>query len=170
MSDLKKQLGTSSIIYQALCIISKATVNSNWGDSRDTLNSGKIWRFGDLEIWWMTLKINRSPLLYYSKLCVHCKAIGIFKLELQSGNAQFGSKLEIFVPRDLENWRITLKNNRTPLLYSFKLCASFHSHWCIQTGAKIRRSPYIGQNRRCFYCRVTFKFDGWPWKTIGLIF
>ena len=104
----------------------------------------------DLEIWWMTLKNNRAPLLYYVNLCAsfqfhrwiktgvttgkrpirvkignffspvtlkfngchwktighlfyttlsfvyHFKAIGEFKLELQSGNAQFRSKFAIF--------------------------------------------------------------------------
>ena len=40
----------------------------------------------------------------------HFKAIGTFKLELQSGNAQFGSKLAIFfVPGNFENWRMTFK-------------------------------------------------------------
>ena len=38
----------------------------------------------------------------------HFKFIGEVNLELQSGNAQFGSKLAIFVPRDLEIWWITL--------------------------------------------------------------
>ena len=46
----------------------------------------------------------------------HFKSICEFKLELQSGNAQFGSKLVIFF------------NNRAPLLCYFKLCASFQSH------------------------------------------
>ena len=46
----------------------------------------------DLEIWWMTPKNNRSPLLCYFKFLHHFIAIGEFKLELQSGNAQFGSK------------------------------------------------------------------------------
>ena len=39
----------------------------------------------------------------------HFKSISEFKLELQSGNAQFGSKLAIFfVPCDLEIWWMTL--------------------------------------------------------------
>ena len=137
---------------------------------------------GDLEIWWMTSKNNKTPLLYYIKFyasfqihrwnhtvvtvrkrsirvkigdflsCMtlkfdgwpwktighlfnttssfvqHFKAIGISKLELQSGNSQLGSKLVFFVPLDLENWRMTLKHNRAPLLYYIKLCASLHSH------------------------------------------
>ena len=39
----------------------------------------------------------------------------------------------------LEIWRMTLKNNRAPLLRYFKLCASFRSHWWIQTGVTIRK-------------------------------
>ena len=71
-------------------------------------------------------------------------AIGKFELELQSGNAQFGSKSVIFfVPSDLEIWRMTLKNNRAPLLSSIKLYASFHHHMWIQTGVTVRkRSPW----------------------------
>ena len=71
----------------------------------------------DLEIW-MTSKNNKTHLLYYMyvKLCASFEAIGEFKLEFQSRNAQFGSKLVIFLSR------------------------------------------------------VTAKFDGWPWKTIGHLF
>ena len=99
----------------------------------------------------------------------HFKSICKVKLELQSRNAQFGSKSTFFYPCDLEIWRMTLKNNRTPLLCSFKLCASFHSHWWIQTGVTIRkRSIWIKIND--FFIRVISKFDEWPWKTIGHLF
>ena len=30
-------------------------------------------------------------------------------------------------------------------------------------------TPNLGQNQR-FWSRVTLKFDGWPWKTIGQLF
>ena len=100
------------------------------------LNLGKNWRFFvlcDLEIWWMTLK--KIGHLFYTTLSFvqHFKAIGIFKLELQSRNAQFWSKQQLFVPGDFKNWRMTLKNNRAPLLYYVKLCASFQIHWWSQT-------------------------------------
>ena len=39
------------------------------------------------------------------------------------------------------NWRMTLKINRAPLLCNFKLCASFCSHWWIQTGVTVRKQP-----------------------------
>ena len=39
--DLKKQKGTSSVLLQALCIISKPSVNSNWSYSLETSNLGQ---------------------------------------------------------------------------------------------------------------------------------
>ena len=110
--------------------------------------------------------------LFYAMLSFvyHFKAIGAFKLELQSGNARFGSKSAIFfVPSDLEIGRMTLKNNRAPLLCCFKLSASFHSHWWLQTRVTVWKRPVwvkIGN----FLSRMTLKLDGWPWKTIGQLF
>ena len=151
-------------------------------------------------IWWMTSKNNRTPLLYYMKLCasfqtpwwiqtavtyqkcpvwvqigdfLSCvtlkfdgwawkttghlfyatsnfvnrfKAIGDFKLEWQSGNAQFHSKSEICVPCDIEISQMTLKNNRAPLLCYFKIWASFHSHLWIRTGVTVQKIPILCQN------------------------
>ena len=101
---------------------------------------------------------------------------------------------------------MTFKNNRTPLLWYFKLCAAFRSHWWIQTGVTVRKRPIWvkcyafravwpwnltddlqqGKSEGFESCdrpivrkrpiwvkigdvlsRVTLKFDGWPWKTIG---
>ena len=58
----------------------------------------------------------------------HFIAISEFKLELESENAQFGSKSAIFWPLWPSNLTDDLENNRAPLLCYFKLCASFHSH------------------------------------------
>ena len=72
MDDLVKQYGTSSILHQALCIISKPWVYSNWSYSPEMLNSGQNRQFFvpcDLEIWQMTLKNNRASPLCSSKLC-----------------------------------------------------------------------------------------------------
>ena len=71
----------------------------------------------------------------------HIVAIGVFKLELESGNGQFGSKSTILEPCDLAISRMTLKNNRAPLQCYFKLCASFLSHWWIQTWVTVRKRP-----------------------------
>ena len=83
-------------------------MNSNFNYSPETPNLGQIQRFlepCDLEIWRMTLQNNRAPLLCYSKLSTSFVAIGEFKLELQSGNAQSGSNLTIF--RAVWRWNLT---------------------------------------------------------------
>ena len=99
----------------------------------------------------------------------HLTFIGEVKLELQSGNAPFGSKSAIFLSRvtlifDGWHWK-----NRAPLLSCFKLCESFYSHWWIQTGVTTRKRP-IWVKIDDFVSRVTLKFDGWPWKTIRHLF
>ena len=91
MDNLGKQKGTSSILHQALCIISNPSVNSDWSYSPETFNLGQ--------------------------------------------NRQF------FVLCNLEIWRMTLQNNRPPLLCHFKLCVSFHTHWWIQIWVTVRKCP-----------------------------
>ena len=172
MEDLEKQLGTSSILCQALCITSKPSVHSNWSYSPETPNmSQNGWFFppvmSKFDRWpWKTI----GHLFYAtSSFVFHFIAICQFKMELQSGNVKFGSKSAIFCPCDLEIWRMTLKNNRAPLLCYSKLCASFHSHLSIQNGVTVRKCPIwvkIGD----FLSRVTLIFDRWPWKTIGHLF
>ena len=80
----------------------------------------------------VTLKFDGWPLktkghLFYvaSSFVYHFKSISEFNLKLQSRNPQFGSNSGFIVPCDLEIWRMTLKNNRAPLLCCFKLYASF---------------------------------------------
>ena len=64
---------------------------------------------------------------------------------------------------------MTFKNNRAPLLCYFKLCASFRSHWLIQTGVTVQKR-LIWVKIDDYFSRVTLKFDVWPWKTIGHLF
>ena len=122
----------------------------------------------------VTLKFDGWPWntighLFYttSRLVHHFKPMGEFKLELQSGNDEFGSKSQFFVPCDLEIWRVTLKNNRAPLLCYFKICASFFAMGELNWGYS-PETPNLGQNQP-FFSRMTLKFDGWSWKTIGYI-
>ena len=89
-----------------------------------------------------------------------CDQPSYLKLDL---NRQF------FRPSDREIWWMTLKNNRALFLYYVKLCASFQIHWCIQTGFTVQKRSIrvkIGD----MLSRVTLKFDGCPWKTIGHLF
>ena len=48
-------------------------------------------------------------------------------------NLKLDSNRQFFCPCDCEIWWMTLQNNRAPLLSYFKLCASFCTHWWIQT-------------------------------------
>ena len=93
----------------------------------------------DLEIWWMTLENNRAPFLYYIKLCALFQSHGWIQTVVEVRKYSIRVKIcDFFVPCDLEIWQMTLKNNRAPLLYCFKLCASSHSHQWIQTGVRVR--------------------------------
>ena len=55
------------------------------------------------------------------------------------GTLKSGQNWQFFVPCDIKILGMTLKNNRTPLLCHFKLCASFHSHQSIQTRVTVRK-------------------------------
>ena len=80
-----------------------------------------------------------------------------------------GQNWRFFYPCDLTISRITLKNNRAPLLCYLKLCASFDSHLWIPTGVTVRKRQ-IWVKIGIFLSCVTLKFDRWPWKTIGHLF
>ena len=91
-----------------------------------------------------------------------------FKLKLQSGNAQFWSKLVIFLPPVTSKFEMTLKNNRVNLLSCFKprhhLIAIYQFKMELQSG-----NAKFGSKSAIFF-HVTLKFDIWPWKTIGHFF
>ena len=133
-------------------------------------NLGQIWQFlepCDLEIWQMTLKNNRAPLQFYFKLCASFGS----HLWIQTGvtvpKRPIWVKIDdFFLLCDLAIWHMTLKNNRVRLLCCFKLCASFHNHWWIQTGVTVRKRR-IWVKIDDFFSRVTSKFDLWYWKAIG---
>ena len=63
-------------------------------------------------------------------------------------------------PCDLEIWRMTLKNNRAPLLSNIKLYPLFHHYMWIQTGVTVRkRLSWVVTS-------VTLTFDLWPWPFV----
>ena len=87
-----------------------------------------------------------------------------------SNLAQIWSKsLIFFSPCDLEIWWMTSKNNRAPLLYYIKLCASFQIHQGIQAEVTAQKCSIRVKINNFLSC-VTLKFDGRPWKTIGHLF
>ena len=146
------------MLLQALCSISYPLVNSNWSYSPETPNLGQIRPFlepCDLEIWRMAETWKTIGHLFYatSSFVQHFVPIGEFKLELQSGNAQSRSNLTIF--RAVWPWNLTddLQQGKSE---GFESCDR----------PIVRKRPIwvkIGN----VLSRVTLKFDGWPWKTIG---
>ena len=96
----------------------------------------------DLEIWWMTPKNIRAPLLYYIKLCASFQIHQWIQTRVIVQKRSVQVKIDdFFVPYDLEIWGMTSKNNIAPLICYFKLCTSFCSHWWIQTGVTVRKHP-----------------------------
>ena len=97
------------------------------------------------------------------------KSEGFDSCERPSNLAQIWSKSSIFHPCDREIWWMTLENNRAPLLYYTKLCASFQIYRWIEIGVTVRkRSIWVKIGN--FLSRVTLNFDRWPCKTIGHLF
>ena len=100
------------------------------------------------------LENKRTPLLCYFKLvasfCSH------WWIQTGVPVRKCSNQVIVFVPCDLEIWRITLKINRAPLLCHFKLSTSFRNHQCY--------SPENAQIEAKFVLTsVTFTFDLWPW-------
>ena len=80
----------------------------------------------DLEILWMTLENNRAPFLYYTKLCASFQNPSVkSNWSYSPETLNLGQNRQFFVPCNLEIWRMTLQNNRAPLLCHFKLVYHF---------------------------------------------
>ena len=88
-----------------------------------------------------------------SSFVQHFIAIGEFKLELQSGNAQFESNSTIF--RAMWPWNLPMTLNKANLRDLIAATGLVISNWIQIVN---------------FSARVTVKFDGWPCKTIGHLF
>ena len=111
----------------------------------------------DLWIWWMTLKNKRAPLLYYIKLGTPFQIHLWIQTEVTLLKHSIWVKIDdFFVPCDLEIWWMTLRNNRAPLPYCFKLCASFHSHQWIQTKVTVRKCPIC--------VKINIFYPMWTWN------
>ena len=149
-------------------------MNSHLSNSPETFNSGQKWRFFvpcDLEIWRMTLKNDSAPLLCCFTLCTSFHSHQWIRTGVTVRKRPIWVKIDVFfVPCDLEIWQMTLENNRAPLRYYIKLCATFQSHGWIQTGVTVRKRSSIQIKIGNFLSCVTLEFDEWPWKTIGHLF
>ena len=102
-------------------------------------------------------------------LCIILQPSMISNWRYSPETPNLGQNWRILERCDLAIWRMTLKNNRAPLLWYFKLYASFRSHCWIQTGVTVRKRPIWVKINNVF-SRETLQFDVWPWKTIGHLF
>ena len=148
-------------------------MNWNWSYSPETLNSGQNRRFFvlcDLEIWWITLENKRAPLLYYTKLCASFQIHRWIQIGVTVRKRSIWVKISNFLPC------VTLKFDGWPcktIGHLFYATSSFVYHFIpigdlkfeLQSG-----NAQFGSNATIFFSRVTLKFDGWPWKTIGHLF
>ena len=125
----------------------------------------------------MTLKFEGWPRkkighLFYttSSFVHHFKSISAFKLELQSGNVQFGSKSTIFFSC------VTLQFDGWPwktIGHLFYATSSFVHHFVAIGEFKLELqsgNALFGSESTIFFSCVTLQFDGWPWKTMGHLF
>ena len=84
----------------------------------------------DLEIWQMTLKNNKVPVLCYFKLCASFHSHQWIKTAVTVRKPKIRVKSMLLAPCELEIWYMTLKNNRAPLLCHINLCVSLHWSIC----------------------------------------
>ena len=112
----------------------------------------------------MALKNNKAPLLCYFNFCASFRSHWWIQNGVTVRERLIWVKIDDFFRRvnlQFDGW--PRKKNRAPLLCHFKLCASFSSHWWIQTGVTVRKRP-IWVKFDDFQSRVALKFDGWALK------
>ena len=100
----------------------------------------------------------------------HFITISEFKLKLQSGNAQFGSKSAIFLSCATLKFDRWLRKTIGHLFYA---PSSSMRHLIAISGFKLKLpsgNSQFGSISAIFLSHVTLKFEGWPWKIIGHLF
>ena len=162
------------MLCQALFIISKPSVNSNCSYSPEMLNSGKkkwvIFVLCDLEIWRMTLENNRAPFLCYFKICSSICGHQSIQIRVTVQKRSNRVKIDNFLSR------VTLKFDGWPwktIGHLFSATSSFVHQFVAISPFKLELqsgNAQFGSKSAIFLSRVTLKFDGWPWKTIGHLF
>ena len=144
-------------------------MNSNWSYSPETLNSDQNQQFFvpcDLEIWWMTLENYMAPYLYYIMLCASFQSRQWIQTGVTVWKRSIRVKISIFLSR------VTLEFDRWPwktIRHLFYVASSFMHNFIAISEFKLELQSGNAQfgSKSTFFSRVTLKFDGWPWKTIG---
>ena len=155
MDDLEKQQSTSSMLHEALCIILKPSVNSNWSYSPETLNFGSksaiFFVPCDLEILWMTLKNNRAPVLCCYDLYASFRSHRWIKTKVTVRKRSIRVRIGDFLSC------VTLKFDGWPwkiIGHFFYATSSFVHYFVAPLGNSNWRyspdTPNLGPNRRFF--------------------
>ena len=160
MDDLTKQQDTSSILCRALCIATNPLVNSNWSYSPEMFNSVQnqwcLLSRVTLKFDGWLLKKNRAPLLYYVKLCASFQSHGWIQAGVTVWKHSIRVKSAIFfAPCDFE---ISILYQALPIISK----PSMNSNLSYRP-----ESLNLAQNQQ-FFARVTFKFDGRPWRQYAI--
>ena len=147
-------------LHEALCIISNPSVNSNRSYSPETPNLGQNRQFFvpcDLELWWMTLKNHRAPLLCCFKLCASFHS----HQWIQTGVTV--RKRPIFVKIDDFFSLVTLKFNGWPsktIGHLFYATSSFVHHFVVIGEFKLGLQSGNAQSG----LNPTIFWAVWPWN------
>ena len=161
------------MLLQALCIISNPKVNSNWSYSPETLNLGQNRQYFvpcDHEIWRMTFKNNRAPLLCCFKLCASFQSHQWIQTGVTVRKRPLLVKINVFLSR------VTLKLIGWPsktIGHLFYATSNFVQYFVAIAEFKLELQSGNAQSRSnstIFKSRATLKFDGWPSKAIGHLF
>ena len=136
---------TNRVPLRLLCVIPRDVLMPPSHDS-DCWTKLHLGRWNDIS--WKGSVISIMASLFPVKAQKYVPEItrqiwGIWKLRPahRPETPNLGQNRWCFVPCDLEIWWMTLENNRVSLLCCFKLCATFHSHWWIQTGVTLWKRP-----------------------------
>ena len=138
-------------------------MNSNWNDSPETLNSGPNQQFFGLcylEIWWMTSKNNRAPLLCHFKLCALFHSHLWFKTWVTISKRSIRVIIINFLAC------VTLKCDLKKIGHLFYTTSSFvHCFVVICEFKTVPKCTQIGT--KFVLTSMTLTFDIWPWLLHG---
>ena len=124
----------------------------------------------DLEIWWMASKNYMAPLLHHIKLCASFQRHQWIK----SGATVRKRSIRVKIGDFLSS--VTLKFDGWPwktIGHLFYVPSSFLHYFIAISEFYIKLqsgNAQLESKSAIFLSGVTFKFDGWPWKTIGHLF
>ena len=145
------------MLCQALCIIVKPLVNSNWSYSPEML-----------EIWWMTLKNNRAPVLCYFKLCESFHSHQSYQTGVTDQKHPIWDKIGDILSC------VTVKFDAWPwetIGHLFYATSSFVQHFIAISEFKLELwsgKAWIGSKFALTSVTLTFDLGPWPfaWKSI----